>query len=99
MNKPPIVEAVLGELIRGKHIQGEIDSELYAYPSGYGSSWSKGDEVVLTVTTDFPKYPTNSVCQVEVEESVRPGYIITRARQVDTSNPENGFYGQWYDNE
>jgi len=95
-DKPKLVEEALGTLIY--EIHGSVDEKLYYYPSGYGSPWDGEDTENEVVTAKFPKYPTNQVCQVEVEESVRPGYIIKWARLVDTSNPDNGIYGDWYKN-
>jgi hypothetical protein len=93
-SKPELVKEVLGKLIQ--EIHGPLYGNLYYYPSGYGSAWDGEDTTGGVVTNRFPKYPTDQVCQVEVEESVRPGYIIKRARLIDTSNPDDGFFGEWY---
>jgi len=97
MDKPELVEEVLGRLVLESCVNAELKEELYLYPNGYGSSWDRDETMSIHISNSFPRYPTNQVCQVRLKDSVRPGYLITEARLVDTGNPENGFYGEWYE--
>lgn len=93
--KPAVVEAVLGQLIEYSQVEECPENDiLFAYPNGYGSPWTEGDEVNIHVTPKYPMYPTENVCQVRIKESVRGGYIIQQARRVDTTCKE--IYSEWF---
>ena len=82
---PERIERVLGEVV------DEVpDSDrIYAWFSVSDHSTING------LHDDIPYAPTRAVAEIEVEV-VDEGYRVTRARPIDTSDPEN-FRGEWYE--
>lgn len=89
-----IVATTLGTVVQQVHDDVGESDRLFAYFDSYGRAPTSTDSVDL-VMNKFPKYPTNNVVEVEVER-LNAAWLVTRARWVDTSNPEEPF-GEWHD--
>jgi len=53
-------------------------------------------EEEMTINNEFPYYPTNHVMEYEAEVEEDTGIVsLVRGRTVQTSNPDEDFYGEW----
>ena len=68
---------------------------IFAYFASYGTPAFELDEI-HHLSDRFPKYPTDAVLRVELDEIDESTMEIVRARRIDTSNPSKS-RGEWYD--
>ena len=80
---------------RIERVLGEVVDELPDSDRIYAWFEVTDHSTLKSFNDDIPYAPTRAVAEVEVE-SVDEGYRVTRARPIDTSDPQN-FRGGWYE--